>query len=157
MHADPRLIDSLNDILAAEIAGIHQYVLHGKMCDHWGYECLAEVARKEAVEEMKHAEELIERLLFLGSMPALQRLPAVQIGRTPLEQLQSDRSVEVAAVERLNRAIALAAEVGDHGTKQLLEKLLRSEEEHLEWLEAQLELVKQIGEQNYLAQQIRAR
>ncbi|GIW41953.1 MAG: bacterioferritin [Candidatus Binatia bacterium] len=155
MKGDPTLIEALNEILTGELTGINQYFAHARMCEHWGYKRLAEVTRKESLEEMKHADELIERILYLEGVPNVQRLGKVQIGQTVPEQLRLDLALESEAVGRLNRTIALAREKGDHGTCELLEKILRSEEEHVEWLEAQLNLIRQIGEQNYLAQQIR--
>jgi len=155
MKGNAKILEALNDILTGELTGINQYFVHAKMCENWGYERLAEVNRKESIGEMKHADELIERILFLEGVPNLQRLGKVKVGERVPEQLKLDRELEIDAVGKLNKAIALAAEVGDNGTRELLEDLLDSEEEHVDWLETQLELLKQVGEENYLAQQMR--
>ena len=154
MKGNAKLIEALNDVLTAELTGINQYFVHAKMCENWGYQRLEEANHKEAIDEMKHADELIERILFLEGVPNMQRLGKVKIGETVPQQLKLDHSLEVEAVTRLNKAIGLAVEVEDNGTRELLEKILTSEEEHVNWLEAQLELIKQVGEQNYLSEQI---
>ncbi|MFI5364138.1 MAG: bacterioferritin [Candidatus Binatia bacterium] len=154
MKGNAQLIEALNEVLTAELTGINQYFIHAKMCENWGYHRLAEADRKEAVDEMKHADELIERLLFLEGVPNMQRLGKVKVGETVPEQLKLDHALEVEAVTRLNKAIELATEVHDNGTRELLEDILTSEEEHVNWLEAQLELIKQLGEQNYLSEQM---
>ena len=155
MKGNAKLIEALNDVLTAELTGINQYFVHAKMCANWGYRRLAEVNRKESLGEMKHADEVIERILFLQGVPNMQRLGKVRVGETVAEQLKLDHGLELDAIGRLNKSIALAVEVGDNGSRELLEEILVSEEEHVDWLEAQLELLKQVGEQNYLAQQIR--
>ncbi|GBD26852.1 Bacterioferritin [bacterium HR30] len=155
MKGHSKLIEMLNEVLTGELTGINQYFVHAKMCENWGYKRLYEKIRKESLEEMKHADELIERILYLEGIPNVQRLGKVRVGETVPEQLKVDLALEKEAVERLNRAISLAVEVGDNGTRELLESILTSEEEHIEWLEAQLTLLRQVGEQNYLAQQIR--
>lgn len=155
MKGHSKLIEVLNEVLTGELTGINQYFVHAKMCENWGYKRLYEKIRKESLEEMKHADELIERILYLEGIPNVQRLGKVRVGETVPEQLKVDLALEKEAVERLNRAISLAVEVGDNGTRELLESILTSEEEHIEWLEAQLTLLRQVGEQNYLAQQIR--
>ncbi len=155
MKGNPKVIEALNDVLTAELTGINQYFVHAKMCENWGYKRLAEVNRKESISEMKHADEVIERILFLDGVPNMQRLGKVRVGETVPEQLKLDHGLELDAVSRLNKGIALAVDVGDNGTRELLEDILVSEEEHVDWLEAQLELITQVGEQNYLAQQIR--
>ncbi len=155
MKGNAKILEALNDILTGELTGINQYFVHAKMCENWGFERLSEVNRKESIGEMKHADELIERILFLEGVPNLQRLGKVKVGEKVPEQLKLDRELEVDAVAKLNKAIALAAELGDHGTRELLEDLLESEEEHVDWLETQLELLNQVGEENYLAQQMR--
>ncbi len=154
MKGNAKVIEALNDILTGELTGINQYFVHAKMCENWGYERLAEADRKESIEEMKHADELIERILFLEGVPNLQRLGKVKVGEKVPEQLKLDRELELEAVAKLNKAIALAGEVGDNGTRELLEDVLESEEQHVNWLEAQLELIQQVGEENYLAQQM---
>ncbi len=155
MKGNTKLIEALNDVLTAELTGINQYFIHAKMCGNWGYRRLAEVNRKESIGEMKHADQLIERILFLEGVPNMQRLGKVRVGETVAEQLKLDHGLELDAISRLNKSIALAVDVGDNGSRELLEEILVSEEEHADWLEAQLELIKQVGEQNYLAQQIR--
>jgi len=154
MKGNAKVIEALNEILTAELTGINQYFIHAKMCQNWGYRRLAEFDRKEAIDEMKHADELIERILYLDGVPNVQRLGKVKVGETVPEQLKLDHGLETEAVARLNTAIALAVEVGDNGTRELLEGILTSEEEHVDWLEAQFDLLAQVGEQNYLAQQI---
>ena len=154
MKGSKKLIDALNDILTAEFTAINQYFIHSKMCANWGYQRLADHVRGEAIGEMKHADALIERILYLEGLPNMQRLGKLRVGETVVEQFKLDYSLEGEAIPRLNKAIELAVEVGDNGTRELLEKILESEEEHADWLEAQFDLVKQVGEQNYLAQQI---
>jgi bacterioferritin len=154
MKGDPRLIEVLNEILTGELTAVNQYFVHAKMCQNWGFHRLAQVNRNESLDEMKHADELIERILYLEGVPNLQRLGKVRVGETVPEQLQVDYESEQEAVPRLNRGIALAVEVADNGTRELLEDVLTTEEEHIDWLEAQFELIKQVGEQNYLAQQM---
>ncbi len=152
---DQKVIDILNDVLAAELTAINQYFLHAEMCQNWGYQRLYETVRGHSIDEMRHAEELIERMLFLEGAPNMQRLGKINIGTTVIDQLKSDLSLENAAVERLNAGVRALRELGDVGSAELLEEILESEEEHVDWLEAQLELIRQAGEQNYLAQQIR--
>jgi bacterioferritin len=154
MKGDSRLIEALNEILTAELTGINQYFIHAKMCDNWGFERIAEKVRAESIEEMKHAEGVIERILHLEGVPNMQRLEKVKVGEKVGEQFKLDLALEIAAVGRLNKAIALAVELRDNTTREMLEEMLVSEEEHLHWLETQLELISQIGEANYLAQQI---
>lgn len=155
MKGDTRLIEALNEVLTGELTGINQYFIHAMMCEHWGYERIAEKVRAESIEEMKHAEDLIERILDLEGVPNLQRLEKVKVGEKVPEQFKLDLASEVTAVGRFNKTIALAVELHDNATRELLEKMLVSEEEHLHWLETQLELISQVGEANYLAQQIR--
>ena len=154
MKGNAKLIEALNEILTGELTVINQYFIHAKMCDNWGYERLAHKNREESISEMKHAEELIERILFLEGVPNVQRLDKVRVGEKVSEQLKLDLQAEQVAIPRLNKAIELAVSVGDNTTRDLLEDMLESEEDHVDWLESQLELIKQVGEQNYLAQQI---
>jgi bacterioferritin len=156
MKGNAKLIEALNEILTGELTAINQYFVHAKMCENWGYERLAHKVREESLGEMKHSDELIERILFLEGVPNMQRLDKVRVGETVAEQLKLDLKLEEVTVPRLNKAIALAVEVGDNTTRELLERILRSEEEHVDWLESQLSLIEQVGEQNYLAQQIRS-
>jgi len=156
MKGDAKLIEALNEVLTGELTGINQYFVHAKICDNWGYARLAEIDRKESLEEMKHADKLIERILYLEGVPNMQRLFKVLVGETVPEQLKLDLGLEAEAVERLNKAIELAVKVHDNGTRELLEDILESEENHVNWLEAQLAQIEQVGVQNYLAQQIRS-
>ncbi len=154
MQGDDRVIEALNEVLTAELTAINQYFIHAKMSANWGYERRAEHLRNESIDEMKHAEQLIERILYFEGTPNMQRLFPVQVGESVEEQLQLDLGVEYEAVPRLNHGIALCVEVGDNGTRELLEDILVSEEEHVDWLETQLETIRQIGIENYLAQQL---
>ena len=154
MQGDPEIIELLNEVLTAELTAINQYFVHAKMCENWGYERLAKKIMSESIDEMKDAEELIERILYLDGVPNLQRLGTVTVGETVPEQFTLDLAVEVAAVERYNRGIALAVAKGDNGTRELLEQRLKGEESHADWLEAQITLLDQVGVPNYLAQQI---
>jgi bacterioferritin len=155
MKGDARIIDLLNEVLTGELTAINQYFLHAKMCQNWGYKQLAEHIRAESIDEMKHADMLVERVLFLEGLPNLQRLGKLNIGTTVVEMLQNDLSVENTAIPVLNRGIKLCRDVGDNGSEELLTRILVSEERHVDWLEAQLELVKQLGAQLYQSQQIR--
>lgn len=154
MKGNKRVIEFLNDVLTGELTSVNQYFIHAKMCQNWGYRALAAHIRKESIDEMKHADELIERILYLEGIPNLQRLNKVNVGETVPEQLKLDRQLELEAVTRLNKGIALCAELGDNGTRELAEHILVSEEEHLDWLETQIHLVATIGEAHYLAQQV---
>lgn len=154
MKGDPDVIRVLNDVLTGELTGINQYFVHAKMCENWGYRRLAARIRAEAVDEMKHADALIERILFLEGVPNVQRLGKIRIGETVPEQLRLDLDLEREALARLNAGIATAVEKGDNGSRSLLEHILRSEEEHVDWLEAQLALIDQVGTAAYLAEQI---
>ena len=154
MQGNPRIIETLNDVLTAELTAINQYFVHAKMCDNWGFAPLASHIRDESIDEMKHADSIIERILFLEGVPNMQRLYPVRVGETVKEQFELDLAVEVEAVKRFNDGIALAVEVGDNATRHMLEEMLVSEEDHADWLETQLEAMRQVGEQNYLAQQL---
>jgi bacterioferritin len=154
MKGDNRLIEALNELLTGELTGINQYFIHAKMCHHWGYERLAEKIRAESIEEMKHADDLIERILDLEGVPNMQRLEKVKVGEKVPEQFKLDLELETVAVGRFNRGVALAVELNDNTTREMLEEMLVSEEDHVHWLETQLELLRQVGESNYLAQQI---
>jgi bacterioferritin len=154
MKGDPRILDLLNEVLTGELTAINQYFLHAKMCKNWGYDALADYIRKESIDEMKHAEMLTERILFLDGLPNLQRLGKLSIGQNVPEIVRNDLAVEMVAVPLLNNGIRLCREAGDNGSEDLLTRILVSEEEHVDWLEAQIELMKQVGEANYLAQQI---
>jgi bacterioferritin len=155
MKGNKKIIELLNDVLTSELTSVNQYFLHAKMCRNWGYLRLAEFIRKESIDEMKHADELIERILYLEGLPNLQRLSKVSVGETLPEQLRLDRDTEVEAIARLNKGIALCVELADNGSRELLERILTGEEEHLDWLETQLALVATLGDVQYLAQQLR--
>jgi bacterioferritin len=154
VKGDPKVIDLLNEVLTAELTAISQYFLHAELCEHWGYDRLHKRLRKESIEEMKHAEKVIHRILYLDGLPNLQRLAKISVGQTVPEQLTVDLALEVDAVNRLNAAIEQARLVGDNGTRELLEAILHEEEEHVDWAETQLEALRQVGEQNYLAAQL---
>lgn len=155
MKGDQKVIDLLNEVLTGELTAINQYFLHAKMCKNWGYKHLAAHIQKESIDEMKHADALIERVLYLEGLPNVQRLSKVNVGQTVHEILKNDYAVECVAIPLLNKGIQMCRDLGDNGSEDLLTKILVSEEEHVDWLEAQLELIKQVGEPNYLAQQIR--
>ncbi len=155
MRGEDSLIELLNEVLTAELTSINQYFVDAKMLDNWGYERLAHHFREESIDEMKDADELIERILYLDGVPNLQRLGTVRVGETVPEKLQLALTLETESIQRLNAGIASALAGGDNGTRDLLEKVLEGEEEHADWLETQLELISQVGEAHYLAQQIR--
>src|SRR5690554_2399657 len=154
MKGDPKLIDLLNEVLTSELTAINQYFIHAKMLENWGYPRLAKKKREESIEEMRHADSVIERILFLEGVPNMQRLNPVRVGEDPIEQHRLDLAMELEAVQRYNRAIALAREKGDNGTRALLEHNLRGEEESVDWLESQLHVVSEIGRERYLAEQL---
>lgn len=154
MKGHEKVLTLLNDVLTNELTAINQYFIHAKMCANWGYRVLAEKIRAESIDEMKHADELIERILYLDGVPNMQRLGKVNVGETVHEQLTLDLEVEKQAIAFLNEGVELCRSLGDHGSFALLTKILTGEEEHADWLEAQLSLIAQVGEQNYLAQQI---
>jgi len=154
MRGDPQILEALNEILTAELTAISQYFVHAKMCENWGYHRLAKKKRDESIDEMKDADSVIERILFLEGVPNMQRLNAVRVGEDAVEQHRLDLEMELEAVGRYNRVIALARERGDNGTRSLLEHILRGEEESVDWLEAQLHVVREIGKERYLAEQL---
>ncbi len=155
MKGNPQIHDLLNELLTAELSAINQYFVHSRMCENWGYRRLAEKKRAESIEEMKHADAIIGRLLFLDGVPNMQRLGPVRVGEDPIEQHELDLALEVEARTRLNKGIQLTLAESDAGTRELLEHILEEEEESIDWHEAQLHLVKQLGKEHYLAQQIR--
>jgi bacterioferritin len=154
MQGDARIIELLNEVLTGELTAINQYFVHAKMCSNWGYSKLGDHIRDESIDEMKHAERLVDRVLYFDGFPNLQRLSPLRVGETVEEQFASDLQLEYAAVERLNQGVALCVAKGDTGTRELLAEILVSEEEHIDWLETQQETIRQIGIENYLAQQL---
>jgi bacterioferritin len=154
MKGTEEILSLLNQLLTNELTAINQYFIHAKMCENWGYHRLAAKLREESIDEMRHADLVISRILFLDGIPNLQRLHKLHVGQTVKEQLESDRELEYAAIAFLNQNIKVSRETGDHATEDLMVKILVSEEMHTDWIETQLELIRQVGEQNYLAQQI---
>jgi len=154
MQGDPEIISALNEVLTAELTAINQYFVHAKMCSNWGYGRLAEHTRHESIDEMKHAERVIERILYFDGVPNLQRLSTLRVGESVPEQFRNDLQVEKEAIERLNRGIELAVARSDNGTRSLLEEILVDEEEHADWLETQLHAIDALGESTYLAEQL---
>lgn len=154
MRGNPTVIELLNEVLTGELTAINQYFIHAKMCENWGYRRLAKLIREESIDEMRHAETLIDRILFLDGVPNLQRLSPLRVGETVKEQFESDLALEYAAIERLNRAVAASVEAGDNGSRHLFEEILTAEEEHTDWLETQLTAMQQLGETAYLAEQL---
>ena len=154
MQGSPEIIEFLNAALTAELTAINQYFAHAKICENWGWKRLAAKFREEAIEEMHDAEKLMERILLLEGMPNLQRLGSVRVGETVVEQLQLDRELEEAAVQRYRQGIALSLEQGDSGTRELLEHLLVGEELHLDWIETQQHVISEIGAEMYLQAQL---
>jgi len=155
MQGNVKLVAKLNELLSEELTAINQYMVHSEMCDNWGYERLHRAIEKIAIDEMKHAEKLIGRILFLEGMPTVSKLNAMNIGKDPRQILANDLAAEGDAVPSYNAAIALANEVHDSGTRDLLQHILEDEERHSDWLEAQRDQVAQMGLENYLALQIR--
>lgn len=155
MKGNDAIIELLNDVLTAELTAVNQYFVDAKMCQNWGYARLAAHMRADSIDEMRDADELIERILYLEGVPNLQRLGTVRVGETVPEKLALALQVETEAIDRLNRGIAVCTEAGDNGSRELLEKILVGEEEHADWIEAQLELIRQVSEAHYLAQQVR--
>ena len=155
MKGHPEIIDLLNELLTNELTAINQYFIHAKMCENWGYKRLAKKIRAESIDEMKHADVVISRILFLEGVPNLQRYHKLRVGETVKEQLESDLQLEYAAIQFLNQGIEITRKLGDNATEDLFTRILVGEEQHTDWLETQLELIRQVGEQNYLAQQMK--
>jgi bacterioferritin len=155
MQGDPGVIELLNEVLTAELTAVNQYFLDAKMFDNWGYERLGQRFRSESIDEMKDADHLVERLLYLDGHPNLQRLGAIRTGESPVEKLTLALELEREAIGRLNEGIGLCVERGDNGSRDLLAGILEGEEDHADWLESQLTLVDQLGQAHYLSQQIR--
>ncbi|MGB5349605.1 MAG: bacterioferritin [Polyangiales bacterium] len=154
MKGNDQVITVLNEVLTSELTAINQYFIHSKMCEDWGFQKLAAKKREESIEEMKHADIIIARILFLEGVPNMQRYFPVKVGEDAIEQHRVDLEVEYDAVKRLNAGIATCVEKGDNGTRELLEMILQQEEEGIDWLEAQLHLVEIVGKERYLAEQM---
>jgi len=155
MQGNPKVIALLNEALKEELTAINQYFLHAEMCENWHYNKLGDYIKKQSIDEMKHAEVLIERILFLDGTPNLTELMQLSIGKNVKEQLQSDLKLEINAVGMYNNAVKVCREEGDNASRELFERLLKNEEEHVDWLEAQLHQIKELGYERYLTQQIR--
>lgn len=155
MKGDAKIIEALNDCLTAELTAINQYYVHYKMCENWGYHRMAKVKREESIEEMQHADKLIERILYFDGVPNMQRLNPIKVGENVIEQHQLDLQLEYGNVARLNKAIVLCLEKQDAGTRELLERILVEEEEAVDYLEGQLGMIEEIGKENYLAEQMK--
>jgi bacterioferritin len=155
MQGNPKVIAALNEALKEELTAINQYFLHAEMCENWHYGKLGGFIRKQSIDEMKHAEQIIERILFLDGTPSMTELMQLNVGQNVRDQLESDLKLELAAVVQYNRAVALARDANDNASRELFERLLKDEEEHVDWLEAQLHQIKEIGYERYLSQQIR--
>jgi bacterioferritin len=154
VRGDPDVIEVLNEILTGELTAINQYFVHARMCRNWGYRRLDKRFYEESVDEMRDADKLIERILYLEGVPNLQRLNPVRVGEEPREQLELALTSEREAIARLNRGIALCRDRADNGTRELLAEILTGEEKSADWLEAQLHLVGEVGRERYLAEQI---
>ena len=154
MKGNDRIIERLNALLADELTAINQYMVQSEMCSNWGYERLHKAIEKRAIQEMKHAEKLIGRIIFLEGSPTVSKLNKVEIGADVEAQHKNDWKAEDGAVRAYNEGIRLAVEVGDNGTRELLESILKDEEEHIDWIEAQLDQIKHMGIQNYLVEQL---
>ena len=155
MKGDAKVLEFLQEVLTAELTAINQYFLHAEMMENWGYERLAKITKKESIEEMVHAEKLLHRLLYLDGSPNMSKLFELRIGQNVKEQFENDLALELEAIPRLNRAINAAVAAGDNGSRDLFESILTDEEHHVDYLEAQLHMIQEIGYENYLAQQIK--
>jgi bacterioferritin len=151
MKGNAKVIEILNDVLCAELTAVNQYFIHGMMCGNWRYKKLAEHGRNESIDEMKHAQSLIERILYLDGVPNMQKYMKINVGATIPKQHAFDLDVEKAAVARLNAGLEVCRSVGDNGSRMLLERILKEEEEHIDWLEAQIQQIADVGLANYLS------
>ncbi|MBW2451475.1 MAG: bacterioferritin [Deltaproteobacteria bacterium] len=154
MKGNKSLIDALNERLSEELSAINQYFVHAEMCEDWGYGILHSAIKQRSIQEMKHAEKLIERILFLEGKPIVSKLGPITIGKKVEEMLQKDWNSEADAIKKYNETIKLAVEVGDNGTKTILEEILKDEEGHIDWLEEQQDQIEQMGIQCYLSDQV---
>jgi bacterioferritin len=155
MKGDAKIIEKLNDLLADELTAVNQYMVHSSMDSNWGYDPLHGVVEKRAIDEMKHAEMLIDRILYLEGVPVVSNYKKMSIGAMVDAQIQNDRALEVGAIQSYNDGIRMAAELADFGTNELLKSILKDEEKHMDWLEAQLDQISQMGIQNYLTNQVK--
>jgi bacterioferritin len=154
MRGNDKVLAFLNETLKAELTAINQYFLHAKMCENWGYLKLADYNRHESIDEMKHADILMNRILFLEGTPNMTDMFPIKVGASVKQQLQNDLNLELEAIPRLNKGIKTATEVADNASRELFEEILVDEEKHVDWLEAQLHMIDEIGLDNYLAQQM---
>ena len=154
MKGKKEVLDILAEVLSAELTAINQYFIHSKLCKNWGYTTLGDYLRKESIDEMKHADLIMERILYFDGIPDLQKYMKINVGKNVAELLEHDLQLEYSAVERLNRGIEISVSMKDNGTRELLERILVAEEEHIDWIETQQNLIKEIGLENYLAQKI---
>ena len=154
MRGNDKVIAILNDMLKEELTAINQYFVHAEMCENWGYKKLGDYIKKQSIDEMKHAEALIERILFLDGTPKMAEGLSLKIGQSVKAQLENDLKLEHGAVAAYNEAIKAATEAADNGSRELLKKLLLDEEDHVDWLETQLHMIKETGYENYLAQHL---
>jgi bacterioferritin len=153
MKGNEKLLKTLDSLLADELTAVNQYIVHSEMCANWGYDKLHDAVEKRAIQEMKHAEKLIARIIFLEGKPTVSKLNAIHVGEDVPKQLESDLAAETGAVRNYNEAIHLADEVGDGATRTMLEDILKDEDDHVDWLEEQLDQVAQMGAGIYLSTQ----
>jgi len=154
MKGNEKILETMNALLADELTATNQYILHSEMCANWGYDKLHGYIEKRAIEEMKHAEKLIGRILFLEGLPIVSKLNDIHIGADVPKQLKNDWEAEKTAITAYDAAVRQAVEHGDNGSRALLESILQDEENHIDWLEAQLDQIEQMGYQNYLTEQL---
>ena len=154
MKGNEKILETLNELLEDELTAINQYMVQSEMCADWGYQKLHEAIEKRAIDEMKHAEQLIGRILFLEGKPIVSNLNKINIGATVDAQHKNDHEAEEGAIKAYNDGIKLAVEVGDNGTRDMLEEILEDEEEHIDWIETQLDQIEQMGLQVYLGEQL---
>lgn len=155
MKGNPKVIARLQQALTEELQAINQYFLHAEMCENWGYEKLAGYIKKQSIDEMKHAEKIIERILFLDGTPSLTEPMTLNVGQNVKQQLENDLNLEVNACAMYNESVKIARDEADNASRELFEILLKDEEEHVDWLEAQVHQIKEMGYERYLSQQIR--